>query len=485
MEFSPNPTQQLEQPVKITKLILSEVQGYKDQFIRSFEVNAGHEQIERLENVVDKSRSLGTKNIKPIDIANSVPDIMLPSAVPVGKVDIPYGWGEKRYRFFMEVIEPNPTGYGENVVILQGYTEYPGVILDKDLVDDRMRFYVNSLYKLHRAFDPNTGTLIARVLLQLSILHLPNGGLEINDLTHQHYPGMLPNQNHAVAIRPEDLLVTINAQYSMDIPKTNIVPQGTLIQPVDTDKTLSLPAYHISKTITGVLNAREISEQTYSDADILDNSISFVRSDNRFKSKFMGIISTMYGMRETNTFTFADLKKIDPNVDRIKEIYARGPGVVTSQQPIMDSEDLYLSNIENRLATMLVESLSSLLSENLLSSITLTFTNETGQFDTRVFGAETFVDGIITSEFAEKVRIKFESMVAPVLTQGNQMLVNVIVNANILGDTIVDISVNNNPNVVFRIPTFADSTFSPLIADKATFDNVADQYRNLIDIVTI
>jgi hypothetical protein len=229
------------------------------------------------------------------------------------------------------------------------------------------------------------------------------------------------------------------------------------------------------------------SEHTYNDRDLLDNALSMVRSNNRFQSKFMNIVSAMNGYAEVNYFTWKELKDIDPNVENIKEIYVTGLNTPTVQvnQFGTDSEDLYAPTLENRLAVMLAESVSSLLSENLLFKGTITFTNTSGEPIVEMIQADTFVTGIDILFYKQRFLSTFMANVVPVLTQDNQILVDLIMDASILGDTIIDISINGNPRVTYRIPTFADSTFNPMIADRQTFSKVANGYKSLIDTLTI
>jgi len=490
--MQPAITQHNHNDVRINKLVLVETGGYKDQFIRSFEVNADNEQISKIEHIVDKTRRLGSSNVKPTEIANEVPDLILPSSGVIGKVNIPYGWGEKRFRFLLEVVE---RGYNNNekVTIIQGYTEYPGASYNTGAIDENMRFYANSVVELRRYLDMNTGMLVATPIAHYNIIHLPDGNVEIYDVTNQHYGHPSLTMANLVTLRPEDMLATMSSLYSMDLAVGEVTPSGVLIQPVDSAKGYNIPSRIVADTLTGLLKSKSISQISWDGVDTIDNAVSVVKQhaggSNRSKNNFWKMISALYGYQDTNVFTFRDLKQIDPNVDNVTKIIAYKEATILNnpvvQQFGTDSEDFYRPTLEARMAVLISEAITSLLSNNLLSKITLTFSNLTGEFVTGILDARTIIDGINITGYAEKLRIEFESYVAPVITISNQMSINLMVDSDLTGDTVIAVSYNGNPETVFRIPTFADSVFNPLIETKPRFEQNVVKFKEITDIVQL
>ena len=475
--------------VRIKKLYLVETGGYKDQFIRSFEINATHEHLNKIEEVVYQKQQMNSTVVSPVDISMAAPDLMLPSQYVIGKVDLPYGWQEKRFRFLLEVVEPGAMG-SERVTIIQGYTEYPGANINTGSIDERMKFYANSVIELVRTLDPNTGVLTATVIRHYNIVHLPTGNVEIHDVTQQHntMPYGMP-QPTLMALRPEDMISAVTSMYSMDLSAGEIVPSGILIKPVDANKNLSIPTMHIANTLTGVMKANKMAQITYDKMDILGTNLSLVKTNGRDKNNFWKLISSLYGYAEVNTFTFGDLKQIDANVDNVTSVFASQPGAMLNnpvvQQFGTDSEEFYKPTIEARMAVLVSEAITSLMANNLLSKVTLTFSNQTGEPIASILKARTMIDGINVANYGEKLRIEFENFVGPVITMGNEVIVNLLVDSDITGDTVVAISYNNNPEVVFRIPTFADSTFNPLIETKQGFTQNVEKFKDILDTADI
>jgi hypothetical protein len=468
--------------IQIRKLILTETGDYKDQWLRPMTLNVDFDRLGRIEDVIVREQQLKTYNVKPSEIAKAAPDILLPSATVAGHVDIPYGWREKRLRFVLEAVHPAPGGHGEMVTVLQGYTEYFGISKQSKSIDPRMKFYINSVLLLHRQVD-HTGRLIARVIKHMDVVHLPNGSMEVTDTTNQ----FTLNTPNLIVCRPEDVVTAIGVNYNMDNYGVDITPAGVLASPVDVRKDLNAPAKHIATTLSGILRSRMTTEFTYNDVDIYDQAASYVKSPNRLDSAFLDRLTMVKGMNIDNTFTIEDLRKIDPNVDNVTTAYVGSDVAIQQNQPMFttDTEELNTTTLENRLAILIAESLSGLLAENLLTMVHMTVTNITPEPTANILFSASLVDGLDPVIWAERLKTQFLEIIWPTVSANNQMLVNLDVFANLVSDTFVTISVNGNPEVMFRIPTFASATFTPLMMNKQTFETVTSGYKQLTDIATI
>ena len=476
-------------PMEIRKLVLVEIGNYQDQYIRSYTMDTNYEDVKRLSNVVEKTISEGRIMVNPNDIANSMSNIMLPSQVPLMKVDIPYGWKEKRYRFIMEIVNPAPGGFGELVTYIQGYTEFPGAMIkgNNALVDESMKFFINSVIVLNRQYDRNTGILISRVIKHLNIIHLHSGGIEIQDTTHEHNLPYTNNSNFSVA-RPEDILTNIVVQDGYSDIDVDIKMDSILTSPTDINSDITIPSIHIANTISGYLKSYMISGISYNDSDILGQASSITKSNTRLdnNNQFFEKIMTLHNYQDDNWFTFSDLKMINPDVDSRTEIYTASAGVVeVSAYNTENGEEMYKPTVENRIVTTAVESIASLLTKYMLSSIDLSITNATGNPVIAVLDAKTFVEGINVPIYAEKVRIAFETYIFPTISFNNEALIEMYMNVSILGESYIKLSFNGNPFIVYRIPTFADSTFNPLIITNQGLNQISSGYKQLLDEVSV
>jgi len=481
----------MQKNFRINKVILTETGGFKDQYVRSLDMQLDNRALSKIEDIVSQANRLESTNITPEQIAHTISDIMLPSAAPTIKTQLPYGWGERRFKFLIEVVEPGAGGFGEKVTVLQGYTDTPEAIVrgDKSIIDDNLTFFVNSVIIVHRMMDPNTGSIIARILKKLSILHLPGGGIDVLDLTHevnpyQHQQTITAN---IYAARPEDILIKHSISHDMTGGyQLDYIPDGVLIKPVDANKELVIPSVHLAKTLTGLLKAKKAAGIGYDQSDITSSAVSTTRTRSVYEEEngqtmdFFTAISALYNYEEVNAFKWRDLKYLEPGIDAVTTVtLARDPMAVIQHNS--NSEELSNPQLETRLAVFTAEAINALMSENLLSEVALGFTNATGVYDAQILGGATILEGLDITSWLERLRVQFIDQVAPVLTHNNELLVKMTVIANAFGETVVDISIGTGPTIRYIIPTFADSTFSPLLAPKHRFNKLSEAYSDVIN----
>lgn len=56
---------------------------------------------------------------------------------------------------------------------------------------------------------------------------------------------------------------------------------------------------------------------------------------------------------------------------------------------------------------------------------------------------------------------------------------------DLFGDTWINLSLGNNPQVMFNTPSFADGLFTPVIANNSNqFNNVVHDFETLLNNVT-
>ena len=73
----------------------------------------------------------------------------------------------------------------------------------------------------------------------------------------------------------------------------------------------------------------------------------------------------------------------------------------------------------------------------------------------------------------------------PKITHNNNILLRCMLDISLITDSTINISINGQPEMIFRFPTFADSTYLPVISDKINRDNVVEEFQNLISAVGV
>jgi len=464
---------------KIIKLIFVERLGYKDQYVRPFRLNYDHDVANRLTDIIERRVSMGKLDLNPIDIGTTVPDIIEMSKVPLFKAGIENGWNSKRASFYMIIEEPG-RGYSKYYYYIQGYTSHYGIGRDGS-IDPNMRLYFNNIVKVMETVAPN-GMKNVKVLTHLTLVHKPDG-------TAAWEYGNL--QEEIVVAKPEDLLISI----SQDNFLQGTVGYETVVNdieaaPVSVDKSDFVPSRFISKTIGSVLFGAAESNNNYSDpfdtASSRARSLAGVRS--AYEISFIKAITEHQGVNEYYYTTPKVLSLIDPNVNNPNVVMVLERGVMERQETQLpsilntqDTEDLGKVSEENKIATEIVETISSLLTEHMLSRITFTINNLTGIPEGTVMHAESFIPGINLPLYGNRVLEKFKTEVFPNISYNNQAPVDILADINLIGDSVVALSFNNNPQVVYRFPMFADGLFNPLLTNKQGFQELKSNLRQIVN----
>ena len=464
---------------KIVKLIFVERMGYQDQYVRPFMLNYNHDVANRLSDIIEQNVRVGNINLNPMDVGTAVPDIIEVSKIPVFKAEIENGWSTKRASFYMIVEEP-VNAYSRVYYYIQGYTSHYGIGTG-GAIDPNMKLYFNNIVKLMETVQPN-GTKSVKVLTHLTLVHKPDGS------TNWQYGNL---QEEMIVARPEDLLISISQDNVLEGTTGYATAVNNLDNaPVSVDKSDFVPSRFISKTIGSVLFGATETKNNY--ADPFDTASSRARTLTGIRSmydiNFIKAINDYQGIYDTYYTTPSVLEKVDPNVNNPDVVQVLERGVMERQQTnvpsilqTQDTEDLSRVSEENKIATEIVESVSSLLTEHMLTRITFTINNLMGIPEGTVMTAESFIPGLNLLLYGNRVLEKFKTEVFPNITYNNQAPVDILADINLVGDSTVVLSFNGNPQVVYRFPMFADGLFNPLLTNKQGFQELKSNLRQIVN----
>jgi len=139
--------------------------------------------------------------------------------------------------------------------------------------------------------------------------------------------------------------------------------------------------------------------------------------------------------------------------------------------------------LESKIAVLVRDAVSSLLAKNILLDISFSITNNLPVDDMlfQPYFAFPAVDGINTVALVEKFKVEFLNLIAPQLTKNGKLIIDMDVYSSVTGDTKIAISINGNEKRLYRFPTFADSLYNSLLADKNTFIKVTQDYKTIVD----
>lgn len=488
--------QEQKTDISVVKLILLESEGYKDQWIRSLNVNASYEDMNALHNLIDRKVAMNTTLINSTEVSQTLPNVCSLSSTPVTKAEMPYGWGEKRGKFMLLLSSPSLLNNGEDLYFIQGYTNYWGVS-SQGHIDETMLFFINSIVVMQKTITAD-GMAMTRVIDYLTILSDPTTQLPVpvrEPLSYNQVGGYNQQQPELLIGRPEDITSTITQQNFIeeDFMNVTMTPAATYksptvekIAPHVANRNISVPTKHVSEVLTKVLQSDRTSDMSFSPSvDVMDQATAYFKTPTLYDIPFIKEVIMRSGGKEVSSFTTAILKDIvtpiDPNAVMIIPLNRDVKPV--SGINVEDSSELHGADIETRTAILAVEAIASFLSESLLLGATISITNVSNEYMVSITNPTSIVSGIDLGFVMQKLETRILNELCPILTHNNAILVFLDMDINLVNDSRLTVSINSNPPVPFVIPVFADNVMSSLITDKETFDSNTNSYKSLCDTI--
>ena len=470
----------------ITKMLIIPTRRYNPVFHRQLALNATYENVAMFKNVFEESNARWHNGVSEIAVAHNVPDLLTRTNTPTTMIEIANGWDTVRLRFLMEVVVPEAEQQ-EMVSYIQGYTEYHDPSMS-GMVDPNMTWYINSIVNVRRSVNPATGVINTRAVGNYNIIY---------DHFNDTFSIDLDSVDNLVTVRPSDIINQLDNIYQYGQVEDDVQALDTRnnfkINPKLADRKHNLPVTHVTDTINKLNASKSIMDITTDFTDVLRDSAAMLSNKHLLAIPFIAAITNLSQSPTVKvSFTLNDLIALDPGVNERITMVTNDHNYATLDRPpsILDSEQtagLESGNIETKIAVEVADSVSSLLSECMLQSITFTVTNLTMDSAPVLVPTDvkSFIDGLDIPAYTNIFIQKFNEIVMPTITQNSLIGVEIYVTADLLGDTTVAVGINGQPNVVYRLPTFADSLFAPVIADQYGVANLAEGYNELISNVIV
>lgn len=471
----------------ITKFLLIETRQYQDPVRRTYNIRTDGENLDRLERMVRPYGDLPSR-MNDIAIATEIPNLIGLSGQ--GQIpDIPYGWGEKRLRFLMEVRVQSDISL-EEYIYIQGYTNY----FDKSIsgmIDPQTEFYVNSLTTVKAVRDRYNNGLHYSISEAVNLF--TNHSANSSDVRGYGGYGFDSLAGVDKTIRPIDIVTGINS-----LPNAN---EYVTIDTTSTTESLKVskrennnPTRYLNKTMNSFIDSYPATAAGYGSTDMSDNAMRHVTERPVESNPFMKVISDYLSVPDATRFRLADLLALDPHLltDNTRtQLILRDdePINFSKDYTVLDSdvtENLFQPTIETLMAQEAVLSLTDVAIKNFLTNLVISFTNRT-QPDATVIIQElqTFIQFADEIRFCQIVESFVRSVLLPKMTMNNQLEIECMISFSLTGDSSVSIGYNGQPPTLFRFPTFADGTYSPIICSQHVYGGVIDDFNNLLTTVGI
>lgn len=460
--------------IKIGKLLMQETGTYNSMFQRPYVTFLDGVTMDNLLNRLDVAKNgLVTGDL----LAGISGSMMSPSASPGNEILIPQGWGERRVRFLIEVYVTTNTG-STYIYYFQGYTSHLGVS-DSGNIDPKMEFHINSFLRVTRSTQYAANGLVAMDVVTESA-HVINGAVQYD----------FRDNSDQYTMRPHDVFTGMQSSHleeaynyhgdeAVGLTDTRLV----LTDPIRSNRENNVPSKFIAKMVTNYNNGVMLNEFGQSETDIMDRCRHMTNETNLSENSFIRSMANIKGYGNGTDFTFSDLEILDPDVTRVTNYLTVGASQARTMNVAGQSAYWNDASRDTVVATMLSNSIPAIMMELMISKIYFRTTNldSQGMINTVIIDGKSLTSADIAPYFA-KFKLKLEREILPDVSFNNQEMFAIDMSVDLFGDTVLNLSLNGAPNVMYTTPSFCDSLISPIVTnDKTAFYSTVNDFEVLIN----
>lgn len=469
---------------RIAKLVLTSTGTYNPQYRRPWNTRGDGQALKLLGNALD-----GVSHITPQQLASVANMLVEPQAQPESATPISMvgdGWGGNRLAFMMVIEYTNAVGVTIQEVV-SGYTDHYGISMG-GAIDPQMVFYVNSVIQLRVSQDTSPfGTQIYSTILD-------NSQILTDNQFNQH--GGAYNPNLGYQIRPEDVFTTMTTSH-MDRTKLTDTRVANESQPKKTRREDNMAANYMASVLQGWRQANESTDSTASGYELYEKARGVTSNQPIMRDPFFIQLDRQSSGMLSNCFTLGDLSLMDPGL--------RAPGVIqhaavgqTQAQQISyagQSEGWGGSTLMTQIATMLSNAVPALMTELGLSALHIFASNKSFGLEYATqgrFGRTTIEtigpESLISTDLSSYCEI-FKNRLFQEILQGvfryDEIPYQLTMGVNLAVETVIDISILNEPTTRYVTPSFCDALLVPVVTNNSELvTQVATDFEKMANYTT-
>lgn len=445
----------MQNTLQITRFILVETGTYNDMAIRPYQTTVNDQTLNAISEATQGGRRLGASVL-----AGVAGSIIRPSATAAGAVSIDNGWDTRRFRFLIEAVSRDFNG-NENIEYLSGYTDHADTSIQSQAIDPNMVLHINNVVRARRVVEQTPFGAQSRVTV----------GESSQILTGSYNPNFGGVMNSAQTMRPEDVFGSLNAQV---LGQDAFDLRNTFAGGAKKSNRLNGAA---TSYLSRVLQSHKLAFAKAGYAEdptvVMDDAAGMVREGLISTDPFLSMLQRHTGFQGGTSISYGQLCHMaQGNLDeRVQVIMSRGvvqQGWQAHQRG--SSEHWSGTTSETVFATILSHSVPSIMMDLMLTQVTISITNRTlhGGFESQFLAApESFAQGMDLSPQLELFNHRLESEVLRDLTQNNMIDISLVLHVDVLGDTMIDISLMGAPTIRYVMPSFCDALMAPVITNNA------------------
>lgn len=460
--------------VRVVKSLFVETGTYNDVYNRPYQAHITTD----LVNEFNELTQAGLK-INSADVAGVAGKILNPSTVPMGTVSIDNGWSERRMRFTIEFEIASVSGRPTSKEVITGYTDHPGGTMQGS-IDPMMRCYINNVFNLRIVREHLNGFVRDRTMLAEAA--------HVVTKDHNYQVASFNDVNQKRLMRPEDVVgaMMLDAVVGKENVGSSIDIRNTLLQPKKSKRSNGLATKYVSEVVSS-LNTGYSGQNQFlgTGAEPFEEARSNCRENLLTSDSIISLLNLNTSYLYDSYVTYQDLCRIFPDLDSVTVLVMKGNTVRTFREAVRgDCETWNSSTMETVAATILSNSVPSIMSDLMLAQVTFVSTNRTltGEIITTINNSHPFTEGMDMSQYLQVFVNRLNREVLFDLSKFNQMDYAVQAVIDLLGDSFITISINGGPNIEYVMPSFCDALASPVVSyNTHTVNQIAYNLNSLFE----
>jgi hypothetical protein len=453
-----------QQGLRVTKFLLHETGSYNKQYRRPYNTMLNKQGL----NIMQE-RLAGSRNYVAGAFGGIANSFISPMATPEKEIEMINGWNERRMRFMMEIEHNYHTGGGITEVVL-GYTSHTGVSIS-GAIDPNMDFFVNSTMQIR-----NTNELTPLGNINRSSVFDSSHVIADNSWNSIYTP--IIDQR----LRPEDVYSTMARSQLSGIGATALDTRSmSTTSAVKSRRSNGNAASYMARILQDYKSATALAEFGQDDAQILDNARTNSQENLVSKDPFLAALAGVRNMGIQNMFRWNDVTTLDPHVASVTKVTLMGDTQLARAHQAGMTADWVASDRVTTVATILSQSVPSLLMDLALLGVNFASTNR--DIQGQVFTQLRNVEGFSSGDQSQAMMIfqqRLEQEILSGISFDNQTDFAIEMQVDLLGETWIKLSIDGGPIFDYVTPSFCDAVLVPVLTNNNDLAmNLAGDFENL------
>lgn len=445
---------------------------------RSLSSAVDHGQLINLQQATNYGR-----NLTPAALARAGSGLVSLSATPETNVGIMNGWATNRWRFFFKIVLQQNLQHTtiRNCIYLSGYSDNADISFS-GLLDPQMLLVINS---------------------RINVREVHSGGaVQTAIVTNEQVLRGLTSQggSHAArdyTLRPTDILNGVSTQFLLNSanngfqheygfePANVMLTSNTFSNGfLSSNRSNNSGATHLSRVLNATKGGFDGDGHFDEMAGIMQTSAVLAEETRASEDALWKLLTRITDghFNQEGVLQWGDLQRLSPNAEEIAEVYKYGGVMANDPLPQTNDSEVWTGSLpEQHMSALIATTLPGLMSQQFIGRAGICITNRSGQPEVIfIEPPRSMIANLDISGMLDKLVRDIHCEIVPILTCNNQRLVEVFVTCDVVAHTKIRISLDGSHFVDFTSPTFADSSFSPIITgDRVTFDRFVTDMANL------